>query len=137
MPSKIPQKIRESVEQRAGKFCEYCLLPETDAHYRHQIDHIFPRKHGGETILENLALACWRCNLYKGSDIASRDTETKNLIGFFNPRVDIWTEHFRLLERGEIQPLSAEARVTIKILRINDAERIEERRELMEAGIYE
>ncbi|MEZ5429218.1 MAG: HNH endonuclease signature motif containing protein [Pyrinomonadaceae bacterium] len=68
MSSKTPAKIRRAVQKRARDVCEYCLLPDIGALFDHQIDHIISRKHGGETKLENLALACWRCNLYKGTD---------------------------------------------------------------------
>jgi len=99
---------------------------------------LFRSNHGGQTSEENLALACPFCNEQKGTDVGSFDFETDGkLTRFFNPRIDVWTEHFQFSESGKIKPLTAEARVTIKILRINDAERIEERRELMEAGIYE
>lgn len=134
--SKIPAKIREAVEKRAGNICEYCLLPQFDGHYLHHVDHIVPRQHDGKTALENLALACWRCNLNKGTNVGTFDSETGKLTRFFNPRADIWTEHFLFDEGGEIIPLTAEARVTARILKFNDAERLEERRELIEAGLY-
>jgi diadenosine tetraphosphate (Ap4A) HIT family hydrolase len=31
-----------------------------------QIDHIIPRKHGGEDVIENLQALCWLCNGNKG-----------------------------------------------------------------------
>ncbi len=40
--------------------------------------------------------------------------------------MQVWSEHFRL-EQGEILPLTAEGRVTVKILRFNLPERVEER----------
>lgn len=137
MSSKIPTKIRGEVEQRAGMLYEYCLMRDSDGHFKHHIDHILPRKHGGQTILENLALACWRCNLYKGTDVGSFDFETDGkFVRFFNPRTQIWTQHFQIESNGEIIPLTAEARVAAKILRLNYETRIEERRELIEAGLY-
>ena len=136
MPSKIPTNIRETVKERAGNVCEYCRLPDSEGHYIHHVDHILPRQHGGQTVPENLALACWRCNLHKGTNVGSYDLETGNLTPFFNPRTQIWTEHFQIESNGEIIPLTAEARVTVRILRLNDEARIEERRELIEAGLY-
>lgn len=47
----------------------------------------------------------------------------------------LWNEHF-ILADGGIEPLSAEARVTVAILRLNDADRIAERRALVAAGLY-
>src|SRR5262245_35673880 len=42
----------------------------------------------------NLALACFDCNRYKGSDLASLDPETGSLTPLFNPRLDDWSTHF-------------------------------------------
>jgi len=129
--------LRQLVADRAAWRCEYCLIPQA-AIAKHHIEHILPIKHGGQTTEENLAWACPFCNEQKGSDIGSFDFETDGEFAkFFNPRTQIWTEHFRLLESGEIKSLTAEARVTIKILQINKDDRIEERKELLEAGFYE
>ena len=40
------------------------------------------------------------------------------------------------LVTGEIQPRTPEARVTIAISRLNDADHVDERRALIAAGIY-
>ena len=133
----VSEKMRRAVAERAGYICEYCRLPQTNPLLKHHVEHISSVKHGGETSLENLALACPACNRNKGSDVSAFDPESANYTAFFNPRQDDWAEHFRILETGKIKPLTAEARVTVKILRINDEARIEERRELMEAKIYE
>ena len=133
----VSAALRRLVAERAFDYCEYCRLPQTAAIARHHIEHIVPLKHGGRTIEENLALACPFCNEQKGTDVGSFDVETDGaLTRFFNPRKDVWTEHFQPAENGEIEPLTAEARVTVKILQINNAERIEERRELTAAGLY-
>ena len=68
-----------------------------------------------------------RCNRHKGPNIGSIDPETGALVRFFNPRSDRWSEHFRVAG-ALIEALTAEGRVTIKILRLNDRERVEERR---------
>ena len=102
MPIRISENIREIVEQRAGDNCEYCRLPKTEGHFRHHIDHIIPRQHDGETTIENLALACWRCNINKGTNVAAFDLETGDLTPLFNPRKDVWTQHFQIDEDGII-----------------------------------
>ncbi len=132
----VSDSLRRLVRERAGGRCEYCrILPSAIA--KHHIEHILPLKHGGQTVEENLALACPFCNEQKGTDVGSYDFETDGaLVGFFNPRTQIWTEHFQIETDGEIIPLTAEARVTARILKFNEIERIEERRELIEAGIY-
>ncbi|MBC7798886.1 MAG: HNH endonuclease [Pyrinomonadaceae bacterium] len=137
MSIRISKKVRREVFERAKNLCEYCFRSEDFTIYSHEIDHIIPRKHGGGNEFENLALSCWQCNGNKGTDFCSFDWETNGALTlFFNPRKQIWTNHFKL-EKAEIVALTAEARVTTRILRFNDAERIEERRELIEAGIYE
>jgi hypothetical protein len=94
-----------------------------------------PRQHGGESHLQNLAWACLRCNRYKGPNVGSFDPETGRLVPFFNPRTQDWATHFAW-EGATIQPLAPEGRVTVTILRFNDADRVAERQRLMAAGLY-
>jgi 5-methylcytosine-specific restriction endonuclease McrA len=72
----ISESLRRLVEERAGDKCEYCQLPSALSFYGHEVDHVIALKHQGETISENLAYACWRCNRYKGSDLGSFDPQT-------------------------------------------------------------
>src|SRR5580692_12396034 len=37
------------------------------------IEHIIARQHGGSTGLDNLAFACWTCNLKKGPNLSGID----------------------------------------------------------------
>lgn len=53
-------------------------------------------KHGGHPRLDNLAYACAICNRRKGSDVASIDPLTGELVPVFNPRLQRWGDHFRL-----------------------------------------
>lgn len=126
MSSDLSVSLRQLVEERANSRCEYCLLPQWMSLHKHEPDHIVPRQHGGKTEANNLALSCMRCNRYKGSNVGSFDPQTGKLVPFFHPRTQKWTDHFRL-EDEIIRPLTAEARVTVKILRLNDEERVAER----------
>jgi hypothetical protein len=135
MAPNLPTALRYFVQERANYHCEYCLLPEISAAHRHEPDHIVPIQHGGTTDERNLALACWRCNRYKGPNIGSFDPITGSLTAFFNPRLHQWHEHFRLHD-AMIEPLTPEARVTIKILRLNDEQRLLERKRMLELGLY-
>ena len=74
------------VFKRAHFMCEYCRLRTEDAYYTHQIEHIISLKHGGLTIIANLALACAHCNSHKGTDLATMLLPDKTLIRLFNPR---------------------------------------------------
>src|ERR1051325_507151 len=93
---RISAALRREVRERARERCEYCLLAEVQAFFPHEPDHLIALKHGGETTSENLALACFDCNRFKGSDIASIDALTGGLVPLFNPRTQTWSEHFHL-----------------------------------------
>jgi 5-methylcytosine-specific restriction endonuclease McrA len=53
-------EVRDAVVARAGARCEYCHLPTRGQVATFPIDHVLPRSRGGETILDNLALASGR-----------------------------------------------------------------------------
>jgi hypothetical protein len=135
MAAGLPEQIRQEVASRAGYRCEYCGLPHAYVLHAHEPDHIVPRQHGGEGEVENLAWACFRCNRYKGPNVGSFDPETGVLVPFFNPRVQDWSVHF-VWDEARIEPLTAEGRVTVKILRLNDADRIAERQLLIDTGLF-
>ncbi len=110
-------------------------MPDALSFYPHEVDHVIPEKHGGATELSNLALACWRCNRHKGTDLTSIDPETGAITPLFNPRTQQWHEHFRL--RGAIiEPLTPEGRVTVILLQLNRPDRVEERTVLLAKGHY-
>ncbi len=123
----IPATLRNLVFERAGGCCEYCLISEKASFAKHQIDHVIAEKHSGQTVEENLALSCTICNKYKGSDIASIDGKTGEIVPLFNPRKDVWSEHFRI-ENGIFIGLTPNAIATIRLLQINNSARIEERK---------
>ncbi len=136
MPTDISTELRILVAKRASYRCEYCLLPEKVSLHKHEPDHIVPRQHDGESTEENLALSCLRCNRYKGPNIGSFDPETGELTPFFNPRQQSWSDHFKF-DGAKILPLTAVARVTLKILRINDDNRVREREAIQKAGLFD
>ncbi|TEU12596.1 MAG: HNH endonuclease [Anaerolineales bacterium] len=135
MSEDIPVALRRLVFERAGGRCEYCLLPQAAVVYHHEPDHIIPRQHGGRTEADNLALACTRCNRNKGPNIGSFDPQTSDLVPFYNPRTQVWKDHFQL-DGPVIRPLTPQGRVTVKILRLNDPARVEEREQLIVVGLY-
>ena len=135
MSGDISVALRRLVTERAEGRCEYCLMPQSASAFEHEPDHIVPIQHGGETKANNLALACMRCNRRKGPNVGSFDPQTGALVPFFNPRSQVWKKHFRL-DDAIIQPLTPEARVTVKILQLNDEQRVEERERLIALGLY-
>lgn len=131
----IPEKIRIQVANRAEFCCEYCLISEVDTYHRCHIDHIISIKHGGSSSLENLAYACQFCNRYKGSDVGTFLFSSGEFVRFFNPRKDVWSEHFHL-DEGLISAKTAIGESTIKILKFNEFELVYDRKLLIEAKRY-
>lgn len=126
----IPAQLRRLVEERAGDRCEYCLLPAQLSFFPHEVDHIIPEKHNGKTEADNLALACWRCNRHKGTDLGSFDPETNHFSFLFNPRTQLWSEHFQL-QSFQIIGVSPVGRTTAFLLQLNILERIAERQRFL------
>jgi hypothetical protein len=133
IPGRISAALRRQVRERARERCEYCLLAEVQAFFPHEPDHIIALKHGGKTLLENLALACFDCNRFKGSDIASVDPLSNDVTYLFNPRTQRWSEHFRLLD-WHILPLTPTGRATERLLRFNLPPRIYARRAISQTS---
>ena len=76
----------------------------------------------------NLALACFFCNRNKGSDLGSvRDSDDPTLVRFYNPRTDLWDEHFEFDSEWYILPKTDIGRVTVRIFGFNAEYRILER----------
>jgi HNH endonuclease len=126
----ISEKIRREVQKRAKNCCEYCLMHQDDSFYTFQIDHIISLKHGGLTVLDNLALSCFPCNSDKGSDIGTILLPKMVFVRLFNPRIDIWAEHFEVFE-GSFYPKTEIGEATIKILNLNEIDKIIERQVLL------
>jgi 5-methylcytosine-specific restriction endonuclease McrA len=87
-------ELRAAVVARAGARCEYCHLPTRGQVATFPIDHILPRSSGGETILENLALACPHCNAHKWAHASASDPLSGAMQPLFNPRSEVWADHF-------------------------------------------
>jgi 5-methylcytosine-specific restriction endonuclease McrA len=129
----IPEALRLAVRQRSGSLCEYCGIPETGTFFAHQVDHVIAEQHGGETTLENLALACAQCNRFKGPNIASIDPDTKRMVPLFNPRIDKWSDHFRQ-QGGRIIPLTPVGRAAARLMNFGHQDREEARHNLWMAN---
>ncbi|MBN3925793.1 HNH endonuclease signature motif containing protein [Nostoc sp. NMS4] len=90
----IDDATKEIVRKRANYLCEYCHSPERISTTRFTVDHLIPKSIGGSDELNNLALACRRCNERRYNSVAGYDLETKAVVPLFNPRQQIWSEHF-------------------------------------------
>lgn len=133
--SRISAALRREVRERARERCEYCLLAESQSFGPHEPYHLIALQHGGETSFANLALACFDCNRFKGSNIASLDPITGELVLLFNPRTHNWPDHFHL-DGAEIIPLTAIGRATERLLKLNMPRRLTIRERWAELGLY-
>ena len=109
-------------------------MPQAIHPIRFSIDHIIARQHGGQTIVDNLALACLHCNSHKGPNLAGLDPVSGQLTRLFNPRQEIWKEHFRWTGPMLIG-LTRPGRVTVIVLYMNDPEYVAIRESLIAEGL--
>ena len=96
------------------------------------VEHIVARQHHGGDEPGNLALACDRCNLHKGPNLTAIDPQTGNIVLLFNPRSDVWEEHFEL-RSGQIVGLTERGRATAALLSMNDRTRVRLRMQIEQA----
>ena len=129
------KRLATQVRSRARGRCEYCHLPERFSPIAHEIDRIVAEQHGGETVIENLALACFADNHHKGPNIAGVDPKTRRKVWLFNPRRHKWTRHFRW-HGATLLGRTPSGRATVALLRINDPHRIALRLALMIEGVF-
>jgi len=82
----VPGWMRREVIRRAGNCCEYCRMSQAGQEAAFHVDHVHPTVEGGETLLDNLALACVSCSLRKGARRLARDPVTGREVPVFHPR---------------------------------------------------
>ena len=130
----MDEVTRREVRIRARNRCEYCRLRQEQAPFpRFHVEHIRPIKHGGSDALDNLCLACGQCNLHKSSNLTGIDPATDEITPLFHPRTDIWATHFAP-DGAALAGLTPKGRTTVRVLNMNDTDRIQFRLELLELG---
>ena len=131
----IPETIRRRVREAARERCGYCLSPPRFVMGALEIEHLVPRAKGGSSEEENLWLSCSLCNRYKGAQTSATDPITGDAAQLFNPRHDIWAEHFRWSADGvKIEGITPVGRATIEALKLNNELAVEVRRNWVRAG---
>lgn len=119
---KIPGSIRHQVRGRANGLCEHCHASEQWQYVRFTVDHVIPLSQGGANVLDNLALACFHCNRRKADKITAADPDSQEEVPLFNPRRDVWSEHFIWSADGLlIIGLTPTGRATVAVLALNRA----------------
>ncbi len=85
-----------------------------------QIEHSIPRSAQGQTVFENLCLACPTCNRYKANRQEALDPVSNEMVPLFHPHLQNWTDHFAWSQMNtEIVGLSPIGRATISALKVN------------------
>lgn len=119
----ISLTLKLQIRQRAEYLCEYCHSSEEASTSQFTIDHLQPRSLGGSDELENLALACHRCNIRRYNFTTGIDPQTNAIVPLFNPRAHQWPSHFAWSQNClTIVGISAIGRATCKRLDVNDNE---------------
>ena len=135
--SNVSKKLRNYVEERAKGYCEYCLALSQFSPSNFEMEHIQPEVKDGETIDENLALACRRCNGLKFTKTQHTDPISKEIVDLYNPRKDNWHDHFHWNDDEALMVgKTPKGRATIDLLQINRPSNINLRSVLRLIGLH-
>jgi hypothetical protein len=133
----VPVKLRRRLLAESDGRCAYCRSSAIITGMPLEIEHIIPRAQGGKTTFGNLRLACHRCNEFKGDRTEASDPLTQEIVALFNPRAQLWHEHFAWSRDGlEIIGLTACGRATALTLRLNNEEILAARHIWVAVGLH-
>lgn len=133
----MTESHKNNVRERARYCCEYCLAQAEFSGENFSIEHILALSRGGSDALENLALACQCCNNHKYNIELALDPATGDLVPLYNPRKDVWAEHFTWFNHSaEIIGTSSIGRATVLRLKLNRRGLMNLRRVLVAAGLH-
>jgi hypothetical protein len=120
MSAYVPDDLRRQVRKRYSDCCAYCQTAEKLSVAVFEIEHVVPRSCGGQTVLENLCLACPMCNRYKADRLVAVAPHMENTVPLFSPSQDSWADHFAWSEDAtKIIGLTLIGEATIYTLRMN------------------
>ena len=118
----MPHELYPQVTIRARHRCEYCQAPEELHSTEFEVEHIHPQSLGGSDSPDNLALACRSCNMRKLQAIKAIDPLTGTMVPLFNPRINLWLDHFSFVAvTHEIVGITEIGRATVQRLGLNRA----------------
>ena len=130
----VSRDLRERVTRRANSLCEYCKTAQAIV-IEMEIDHIVPESAGGLTEELNLCLACISCNHFKHDFQTGLDPETSQTVQLFNPRTQIWNEHFAWNEqKTHVIGLTPVGRATVERMNMNRDLIVKARQRWVQAG---
>ena len=111
----VPEGLARAVRLRAQGRFQYCLMHESLQGATFHVEHVIPQSKGGDSTLENLAMACPGCNLHKADETTAADPLTGDQVPLFHPLRQRWSEHFRFKD-SEMEGLTAIGRATVVLL---------------------
>ena len=133
--SRVSRTTKRLVAERADFYCEYCWCTARVCPGGFHVEHIVPRIDAGTNVSSNLCYACPGCNGAKAAATTAFDSETNREVKLYHPRRDHWFDHFSWSRNQcEIIPLTAIGRATLKKLRLNRPEAVEQRHILTGLG---
>ena len=124
------------VATRARHRCEYCQAPEAAFNLAFEVEHIVPSSEGGADTLDNLALACRSCNLYKAAKLNCLDPVTNERVALFHPRRDVHADHFMISPNLELMGRTPKGRASLRCLALNSARQIRARQAWQQLGLF-
>jgi 5-methylcytosine-specific restriction endonuclease McrA len=115
-----PAQLKQTTIERARGCCEYCRSQALFSTQAFSVEHIIPVSCGGETVSDNLALACQGCNNHKYTKTIGRDLVSGEMVSLYHPRQQRWQEHFTWNEDFTlIVGLTPTGRATVETLKLN------------------
>jgi hypothetical protein len=140
IPLQLPDAIYQRLQQvphATHHSIEEVLLQTIRGNLPLVIEPIMPLVGGGSSTPDNLCLACYRCNEFKGSRAEAADPIHGELTLFFHPRRQRWSEHFAWHVHGDtMNGLTSCGRTTIEALHLNNDWIVQARRLWMLVGLY-
>lgn len=135
--SKISKSLEKEIRSESNHRCGYCLGEQKYIFAWLEIEHLIPRAKGGSSQKENLWLACSYCNTFKSSQTHGTDPKTKRKVPLFNPRQQVWKNHFQLgADNITILGKTKCGRATVNALNLNYELALVTRKFWVEVGWY-
>ncbi len=116
----ISAQLKRRIRTHFANCCAYCHTPEDLTVAIFEFEHIIPLSADGKTKFENLCLACPTCNRYKASRQTVPDPLTDDMVVFFHPHHQIWSDNFVWTQAAtHLTGLTPVGRATISALKMN------------------
>lgn len=118
--SRVKEKLRWLVFERAHFECEYCRSPQKLLLADLEVEHIRPKAKGGKTTDDNLCAACRKCNELKRIKTEAADPISREIVPLYHPRTERWSDHFEFSNDGTmILGKTKTGRATVAALQLN------------------